>query len=67
MALLAKIEADNPAEDISIIIENLSSHNSKPNRMWLEDHPRLHQLFIPKGYVGLTCRKAGGVSSEAMR
>ena len=49
IALLADIEADNPVGDIFIITDNLSSHNSLETRTWLEEHPRLHQVFIPTG------------------
>jgi transposase len=57
MALLANIEADNPTGDIYVITDNLSSHNSKATRMWLEDHPRLHQVFIPKGACWLNMQE----------
>ena len=57
IALLAKMEADNPTGDIYIITDNLSSHNSKATRTWLEDHPRLHQVFIPKGACWLNMQE----------
>jgi hypothetical protein len=47
--LLKDIEADNPKGDIFIISDNLSSHNSLETRTWLEEHPRLHHVFIPTG------------------
>jgi len=49
IALLTDIEADNPAGDIFIITDNLSSHNSAQTCTWLAEHPRLHQIFLPKG------------------
>jgi DDE superfamily endonuclease len=46
--LLTAVEAANPAGDIVVITDNLSSHNSASTRTWLLDHPRIRQLFIPK-------------------
>jgi DDE superfamily endonuclease len=30
-----------------VVTDNLSSHNSKAIRTWLEDHPRIRHAFIP--------------------
>ncbi len=49
ICLLADIEADNPAGDIFLITDTLSSHNSAQTRAWMAEHPRLHHVFIPKG------------------
>ena len=37
--LLATVEAANPAGDIVVITDNLSSYNSASTRTWLVDHP----------------------------
>ena len=70
IALLADIEADNPTGDIFIITDNLSSHNSAQTRTWLAEHPRLHQVFIPKGACWLNLQEGWlgsvGGSSAAM-
>jgi len=67
IALRASIEADNPTGDIFVITDNLSSHNSLETRTWLEEHPRIHQVFIPTGACWLNAaRRAGGASSAAM-
>jgi transposase len=55
--LLADIEADNPTGDIYIITDNLSSHNSLATRTWLEEHPRIHQVFIPTGACWLNLQE----------
>jgi DDE superfamily endonuclease len=47
--LLAAVETANPAGDIVVITDNLSSHTSASTRTWLLDHPRIRQVFIPKG------------------
>lgn len=57
IALLADIEADNPRGDIFIITDNLSSHNSLETRTWLTEHPRIHQVFIPKGACWLNLQE----------
>ncbi len=57
IALLAGIEADNPAGDIFMITDNLSSHNSLETRIWLAEHPRLHQVFIPTGACWLNLQE----------
>ena len=49
IALLADIEADNPTGDIFIITDNLSSPSSLETRTSLQDHPRIHHVFIPTG------------------
>ena len=47
IASLSDIEADNPTGDIFIITDNLSSHSALETRTWLEEHPRIHHVFIP--------------------
>jgi hypothetical protein len=49
LALLNAVEQDNPAGDLSLITDNLSSHKSPPIQQWLEAHPRVHQVFLPTG------------------
>ncbi len=41
-------EQANPEGTIWVITGNLSSHDSKSTRAWLEDHPRIRHAFIPK-------------------
>jgi hypothetical protein len=41
-------EQANPDGTIWVITGNLSSHDSKSTRAWLEDHPRIRHAFIPK-------------------
>jgi hypothetical protein len=57
IALLEDIQADNPTGDIFIITDNLSSHNSLQTRTWLQQHPRLHHVFIPKGACWLNLQE----------
>ena len=57
IALLADIEADNPTGDIFVITDHLSSHNSLETRTWLEEHPRIHQVFIPTGACWLNLQE----------
>src|SRR6201993_4215840 len=42
-------EQANPEGVIYVITDNLSSHDSKSTRAWLEDHPPIRNAFIPKG------------------
>jgi hypothetical protein len=42
----ALLERANPVGTISVITDNLSSHNSVSTREWLIDHPRIQQVFI---------------------
>jgi DDE superfamily endonuclease len=57
IALLADIEADNPTGDIFVITDNLSSHSSLETRTWLEEHPRIHHVFIPTGACWLNLQE----------
>ena len=41
-------EQADPEGTIWVITDNLSSHDSKCTRAWLEDHPRIPHAFIPK-------------------
>jgi len=41
-------EQANPDGTIYVITDNLSSHDSKSTRAWLEHHPRIRHAFIPK-------------------
>ena len=51
------VEAANPDGDIVVITDNLSSHNSSSTRTWLGDHPRIRQVFIPKGACWLNLQE----------
>ena len=44
---LALVEQANPAGDLWVITDNLSSHYSASTRTWLVDHPRIQHAFIP--------------------
>ena len=57
IALLADIEVDNPQGDIFVITDNLTSHLSMETNTWLAGHPRIHQLFIPKGACWLNLQE----------
>ena len=55
---LALVEAANPAGDLLVITDNLSSHTSFSTRTWLADHARIRQVFIPKGACWLNLQAA---------
>jgi transposase len=55
---LALVEQANPAGQIAVITDNLSSHTSVATRQWLLDHPRIRQVFIPKGACWLNLQEA---------
>jgi transposase len=54
---LAEVEQAHPEDALYIIVDNLSSHTSAKTRLWLADHPRLHQVFIPKGACWLNLQE----------
>jgi hypothetical protein len=54
---LQRAEQANPDGTIYVITGNLSSHNSKSTRAWLEDHPRIRHAFIPKGACWLNLQE----------
>ncbi|MBT8226509.1 MAG: transposase [Dactylosporangium sp.] len=41
-----------------LITDNLGSHTSKSTREWLARHPRIEQVFIPKGACWLNLQEA---------
>ena len=55
---LGLLEQTNPTGTIAVITDNLSSHTSKSVREWLIDHPRIRQVFIPKGACWLNLQEA---------
>ncbi|MEV7012253.1 transposase [Streptosporangium sp. NPDC051022] len=55
---LALLEKANPDGMIAVITDNLSSHNSVSTREWLTGHPRIQQVFIPKGACWLNLQEA---------
>jgi transposase len=57
-AFLARLEQANPTGTIAVITDNLSSHSSLATRAWLAGHPRLQQVFIPKGACWLNLQEA---------
>lgn len=54
---LQQVEDANPGREIWIVTDNLSSHNSLSTRTWLEDHPRIHHVFIPVGACWLNLQE----------
>lgn len=58
LGLLQAIEEANPTGDIYLITDNLASHKSPPIREWLESHPRVEQVFTPKGAAWLNLQEA---------
>jgi hypothetical protein len=50
-------EQANPEGTIYVITGNLSSHDSKSTRAWLQDHPRIRHAFIPKGACWLNLQE----------
>jgi transposase len=42
------VEQANPSGTIAVVTDNLRSHTSKSTLAWLEGHPRIQQVFIPK-------------------
>ena len=48
LRLLEAVAQANPSGDLYLITDNLSSHKSPPIREWLENHPRVKQVFIPE-------------------
>jgi hypothetical protein len=68
IALLSDREADHPKGDLFVITDNLTSHLSAETNAWLAEHPRIQQVFIPKGARhGSICKRAGGGSFAVMR
>src|SRR5215218_1664166 len=55
---LAQLERANPTGTIAVITDNLSSHHSLATRAWLAGHPRIEQVFIPKGACWLNLQEA---------
>jgi transposase len=53
LRLLEEVEKANLSGDLYLITDNLASHKSPPIRKWLERHPRVEQVFIPKGAAWL--------------
>jgi len=58
LRLLGAVEQDNPQGDLYLITDNLSSHKSPPVVAWLDAHPRVQQVFIPKGACWLNLQEA---------
>lgn len=55
--LLDAVEEANPQGDLYLITDNLASHKSPPVVAWLEVHPRVHQIFLPKGACWLNLQE----------
>lgn len=49
LELLGAIERANPAGQLYVIADNLSSHTSAPIQAWLADRPRVHPVPLPVG------------------
>ncbi|MFM9499781.1 helix-turn-helix domain-containing protein [Streptomyces galilaeus] len=60
---LQKVEEANPAGDIYVVTDNLSSYNSLSTRTWLRITPGSGTSSSPSAPAGSTFRKAGDASS----
>ena len=58
LRLLEAVAQANPNGDLYLITDNLSSHKSPPIREWLENHPRVKQVFIAVGACWLNLQEA---------
>ena len=56
--LLEALATANPVGDLYVISDNLASHKSPPIQEWLATHPRVQQVFIPKGASWLNLQEA---------
>ncbi len=54
---LQVVEDANPTGTITVVTDNLSSHDSKTTRAWLEDHSRIRHAFIPVGACWLNLQE----------
>jgi hypothetical protein len=57
LRLLEAVAQANPTGDLYLITDNLSSHKSPPIREWLQNHPRVEQVFIPVGACWLNLQE----------
>jgi hypothetical protein len=55
--LLQTVAEANPDGEIRVITDNLASHKSPPIQDWLREHPRVQQVFIPKGACWLNLQE----------
>jgi hypothetical protein len=56
--LLEALDTANPTGSLYVITDNLASHKSPPIQEWMETHPRVQQVFIPKGASWLNLQEA---------
>ena len=57
LRLLQALARANPRGPLFVITDNLSSHKSPPIIDWLATHPRIQQVFIPKGACWLNLQE----------
>lgn len=57
LRLLDAVAQENPTGELYLIADNLASHKSLPVMAWLESHPRVHQVFLPKGACWLNLQE----------
>jgi hypothetical protein len=53
---LEQVQDANPDGQL-VITDNLSGHDGKSTRQWLEGHPRIRQVFIPIGACRLNLQE----------
>nr|WP_275407956.1 transposase [Actinoplanes regularis] len=54
---LTLLEKGNPAGEIVVVTDNLSSHTSVSTREWTLGHPRIRQVFIPENACWLNLQE----------
>jgi transposase len=64
---LALVQRAIPDGEIAVVTDNLSSHTSVATREWLAEHPRIRQVFIPKGACWLNLQEGWWSAHVASR
>ena len=57
LKLLTLLDATNPAGELNLVSDNLSSHTSGPIQQWLAQHPRVHPVPLPTGACWLNLQE----------
>jgi hypothetical protein len=55
--LLDAVDKANPEGELYLVTANLASHMSPPVAEWLRAHPRVQQVFLPKGACWLNLQE----------
>jgi transposase len=76
LRFMKKVARTYPDQDLHVVLDNSSTHNTEDIRLWLEAHPRIHFHYTPtsaswlnqiEGFFGILAKQSLSVTNFASK